>query len=120
MNSFGKILNGPNNRGVSKDAADTMAASGFSDFGVLDISGWSGADDIDLSAVFGTGKVFRAVKSTDSSDGSLYVKTLNDYSEGYVAYPLKSGEKDILLTPITHIRQTSSITGVIVFWQEYA
>lgn len=105
--------------GVDQKSLTQLALSGFADFGFLDIDGWSESDgdDIELAEVFGTGKLFRAVKSTDSSAGTLYVKTLNNYSDGYVPYPLAAIEKDNLLTPITHVRKSGSISGVIVFWQ---
>ncbi len=103
--------------GKNKDALIELALSGFADFAEVDISDSSFDEETALADLFGTDKLFRAVKSTDSSDGVLLMKTLNDYSNGYVAYPLKAGEKDNLLTPITHIKKTGSISGVIVFWQ---
>jgi hypothetical protein len=105
--------------GVDQKALVQLALSGFADFGFLDISGWSDSDgdDIELAEVFGTEKLFRAVKSTQATAGTLYVKTLNHYNDGYVPYPMAAREKDNLLTPITHIRKSGSISGVIVFWQ---
>jgi len=116
---YGKIILGPEFKGVDQKAVLALASSGFSDFGYLDISGWSDSDgdDISLDEVFGTNKLFRALKSTDSSSGIVYVRTLNDFSDGYVPYPLNAGEKDIMLAPITHIRKSGSISGIIVFWQ---
>jgi hypothetical protein len=119
---FGKIVLGPENKGVDQKALAATSMSGFADFGFLDIAGWSGSDgdDISLAEVFGTGKLFRALKSCDTSEGVVYVRTENNFSNGYVPYPMNAGEKDILLTPITHIRASGSISGVIVFWQEVA
>ena len=103
--------------GVDQKSLTQLALSGFADFAEVDISDSSFDEETALSDLFGTDKLFRAVKSTDSSDGVLLVKTLNNASGGYVAYPLKAGEKDLILTPITHIKKTGSISGVIVFWQ---
>lgn len=94
-----------------------LSSSGFEDMGFVDIGDSDSDEDISLSDLFGQDKLFRAVKSTDSSDGVLLVKTLNDFSAGYVPYPIRSYEKDLLLVPITHIKKTGSISGVIVFWQ---
>jgi hypothetical protein len=113
---YGKYQKGLYN-GVDQRAINQLAMSGFADFAEVDISDSSFDEETSLADLFGTDKLFRAVKSTDDSDGVLLVKTLNNYSNGYVAYPLKSGEKDLLLTPITHIKKTGSISGIIIFWQ---
>lgn len=114
---YGKAVRRCEYKGVDKELISQLANAGFSDFAYLDISSSSYGDDISLADVFGSNKIFRAIKSCDASDGDIYIRTLNDYSEGYVPYPIKSGEKDVLLTPITHIRQSGSISAVIVFWQ---
>ncbi|MCE5224891.1 MAG: hypothetical protein LLG05_03435 [Porphyromonadaceae bacterium] len=109
---YGKLINGPDVAYVMK-----MAFSGFADMTKVDISG-SEVEEIDLSVLIGTKKLFRGLKSTDSSDGDVLIKTKGNYSYGYVPYPLKSGEKDIVLLPFTHIKKTGSISGVIVYWQD--
>jgi hypothetical protein len=114
---FGKVLKGVALRGVDQRAVAMMANAGFSDFAELDIAGHVN-EDIELAVEFGASKVFRAAKSTSATDGKLYVRTAEDYTDGYVGLPLAAGEKDIFHAPITHIRKSGSISGVIVFWQE--
>ncbi len=113
---YGTFKEGPAT-GVDPRPLTQLALSGFADFAEIDISDSSSDEDISLEDLFGADKLFRAVKSTDSSDGVLLVRTRNNYSAGYVSYPLAAGEKDVILTPITHIKKTGSISGVIVFWQ---
>ena len=108
---FGKV--GKMSSSLAMDAAN----SGFCDMQAIDISA-SAEEDIDVVAMLGGNVVVRGFKSTHSADGNLLLKTIEDDTGGYVTYPLGAGEKDIMLLPISHIKKTGSIPGVIAFYQK--
>ena len=106
---FGKI--GTMDDGMSLTAAN----SGFCDMQAIDIFG-SSDEDIDVVTLLGGNVVVRGFKAT--SAGNLLLKTVENDSDGYVTYPMQSGEKDILLPPIAFIKKTGSIAGVIAYYQK--
>jgi hypothetical protein len=83
----------------------------------IDISGHSDAE-IDIVAELGGNVIVRGVVNDSGSDGSIYLMTLENDSDGYIAYPMAAGEKDVLLLPITHVRKSGSISSAIFKYQK--